>query len=109
METLWPLRTWIRHIIERRKPPEFTVEKALVEDAAEREATITLRRPLAEEHSTWDEKGLFAVRSRLMADAYPLFAFCPPAMSGRDEHHDLFRFIHAPALWKRSSQTYNCN
>ena len=57
METLWPLRAWICHIIERRKPPEFTVEKALVEDAAEREATIALRRPLAEEHSTWDEEG----------------------------------------------------
>jgi hypothetical protein len=37
MEILWPLRTWICNTIERQKPPEVTVEKALAEDIAERE------------------------------------------------------------------------
>jgi hypothetical protein len=36
MEILWHLRTCIFHIIERQKPPEFTVKKALAEDSAER-------------------------------------------------------------------------
>jgi hypothetical protein len=50
MLILWPLRNWICHFFERQKPPEFTVEKALAEDAAEREASLALRHPLAEEY-----------------------------------------------------------
>jgi hypothetical protein len=117
MEILWPLRTWIRHIIERQKTPEFTVEKALAKDAAEREVALSLRRPLAEEHWARVEEGLFAVRSRMMAKvpcnltiveiweynidldagAYPLIANFPLAMSDRDEHHDFFQFIRTLA------------
>jgi hypothetical protein len=33
----------------------------------------------------------------LDADAYPLIAICPLAMSDRDEHHHFFQFIRAPA------------
>jgi hypothetical protein len=86
----------------------------------EREAELALRRPLAEEHRAWGEKGLFAVRSSMTAkvpynlmiadicefnvdldaDAYPLIAFCPLTMCGRDEHHFFFQFIRAPPRWK---------
>jgi hypothetical protein len=38
------------HIIERRKSPEFTVERALAGDSAEREAAIALICPLGEAH-----------------------------------------------------------
>jgi hypothetical protein len=37
MENIKPLRTWICHFIERQKPLEFKVEKALAEGSRDRE------------------------------------------------------------------------